>query len=207
MYDSIAKKYIESRDDWIADALLLEMSTRINRGVNPLSTQEQVEDHTNWLLRHTTHHDLGDGVVVHSINVPGRTNYITTHNGNVVHTSMFETTKIGGLNFPVQKQSIVGQTQSAPPGIARRVMFHHLESNNVPIISDSEQTDLGHNMWRKLVPEALDRGYHVSLVDGNKITKVDIASNDFVLNHYFGDSVNHIKRHLVVSKDSLDGSN
>jgi hypothetical protein len=193
--DSITNLYT----NMIFDQILLEMTTKINRNVSAFSPSEF--NHYIKTLPHT--HELSNGALMHSTS--HLMNHLSSYAGQAVHmTSFARDNSKSILPFDYDHQGIVDQHESAPKGTARAVILKHLDLHKVPISSSDVQTEAGHKMWRKLVPDAIDKGYHVYYWDSEKLHKTDRSNMEAHLNSYFGDDPT---KRMVISKEPIHGSN
>lgn len=197
--DEIAKLYEE-----MLVISLIEMTHRINRSVSYFGSG-QGDIYNKAVKSYSNREQFGDGIVLHSSS--DRMKYVTTLDGKTaMHASIFAS-KSPDANVPFHHhvQQIVDQHPTeAPRGVARKVMFHHLDTHNVPIVSDEEQTDSGHALWRKFTKDALNSGQHVYFLNGGKLHKSTDENIDDHLSQYFDAGLD---KRMVVSKEPLNGSN
>jgi hypothetical protein len=197
--DEVAKLYEE-----MIVSSLIEMTHRIDRNVSYFGSG--LGDIYNKAIRSYSNIDkMDNGYILHSSK--DRMKYVTSIDGeNAVHASVFAA-KQPNTNVPFYHhvQQIVDQHKTnAPKGIARRVMFNHIYHHKVPLVSDEEQTDAGHNLWKKFAKEALDTGHHVYFLDAGKLHMTSKDNIDDHLSKYFDSGID---KRMVVSKEPLNGFN
>lgn len=101
--------------------------------------------------------------------------------------------------IPHMKQDFANSTDDAAIGAQRKLVFKIIDTTDYPLKTDDSQTDAGHNMWRKLVPDALDRGLHVHYYDGENFHKTTKDNMNDHLDSYF----NQQNRHMFISKNEI----
>lgn len=180
---------------------LFEMTVRMSADVGMMAG-DNARRFDETALKLQTKKEIDPGLIINSTRDGMR--HITTKDGKAIHMAQFShNDPSAAIPFTHHIQNIVDTDKdNAPRGISRRVMFDHMETHNVPIVSDDKQTDDGHKMWRKLVPEAIDKGYHAYYWDSQKLHKTTHANLEEHLNSCFGEDPN---KRMVISKEPIRG--
>ena len=139
------------------------------------------------------------------------TKYYTNDNKKkeTVHASTVIThnpTKQLPFKHDEQTDVIRQKSDSLPHGYATNFIYNHFKNSEHPLRSSSEQFNDGNKMWNKLAHKALDDGHHVYYHDGEALNKSNKENIDSHLKSYFGDSPEHINKHIILSKTELKGT-
>lgn len=178
---------------------ITEQAHRLNRGsLSVFNNQEMVDRYTGYTKNIPVSAELPGNIKLHKHG----SNYLTSKDGIVAHYASFSHSP-ATKEFPHETifQNIVDQQPNSPKGAAREALLHIAANSDIPVRTDKEQTDDGHNMWRKAVPEALNRGLRVYHWDGEKLHKTTDDNMEAHLNSYFGDGL--YQKHMIISKKEL----
>lgn len=124
--DSVTKNY----NSMIAESLILEMTRRVDHSVSDIdkdTVQRMYISKASDLLHHK---DIGDGLMVHSS--ANNMTHITTGNGKALHVSVFRRDNSQHVPFDHDYQDFVDQHKDAPHGLARKLVFDHLNTHGFP---------------------------------------------------------------------------
>lgn len=195
--DTIAHKYIKMLDE----SLLSEMTVPISGDVSGLNDESEQIKFANVASRFPKITDLSSSVEMRG----DSSRFISVLNGKAIHYAVTASMQPSDA-FPFEhfKQRIVTQSKDAPKGIAREGVLHIINHIGVPLVTDDKQTLEGHNMWRKLVPQAIDSGHSVHMWDGRSLHQTTRENVDAQLNEYYGkDKLNH--HSMIYPKEVKNG--
>ena len=144
---------------------------------------------------------------VHVKRTQSSTEYATLdHNKEeATHHSLIKHRKSGYRNIPFDhdEQISVNSMKGSNPGQSVRIMMHHLESSDVPIVSSEIQSDQGHKMWKSFAESALNKGHHVYYHDHNGLIQLNHDNLNHYHKKYFGDALKNEETNMVVSKKAI----
>ena len=123
-----------------------------------------------------------------------------------IHRSIiFQNEPTTELPFKHEEQVEVDRKPDSglPRGYARDVIYNHFKESNIPLKSSISQYIPGHKLWKDIAHRALNDGHHVYYHDGEKLHKSTPKNIDKHLESYFGDSSEHVNKHMILSKSEL----
>lgn len=200
--------------------LFHEMSINVGDVKMDLTTAHDQKIHFKKSRNYPIVDNLTGNVKKHVLKHNNITKYYTNDHdsGKTLYKSEFhEHNPTKFIPFKHQEQTSVERisTKLLPKNYALHETLNHLHNSDLPLISSTYQTPLGHNMWKKLSHKALETGHHVYYHDGSKIHKTTSENIENHLHSYFDpgtnfdssgnliDPLDYEHKHIIIFKHKL----